>query len=219
MNRFCSFPALLRWLLACSALVAVGAIFACTMTSPAVNRAFAPSTSSSIATAGTQVARVDDATAHVTTTEATEEGDSGSARVTATMGDIRPGEDSADPVAVTSAFITELTTRWPEETSDSWFGRWSRWATPALSSVWEDRGVDAYRDELDHRHGWSIGAVIGAADGTCTQATCVIYVVVDQVLVGDGGTAVADTYATWRLTLLLGSEGWRVDSLDDGASR
>lgn len=216
MNHLRSLLAFLRWLLSCASLVAVGAIVACVMTSPpAANSA----SSSSTATTGAQVARTDDTTAHVTTTEATEEDETAPTRVPATPGDNRRDVDSADPVAVASAFITELSTRWPEEPSDSWYKRWYQWATPALASVWEDRGADAYRDELDRRHGWSIGTVVGTATGTCTQASCVVYTVVGQALVVDSGTPVADTYATWRLTLLHGPDGWRVDSLDDGSPR
>lgn len=216
MNHLRSLLAFLRWLLSCASLVAVGAIVACVMTSPpAANSA----SSSSTATTGTQVAHTDDTTAHVTTTEATEEDETAPTPVPATPRDTRLDVDSADPVAVASAFITELSTRWPEEPSDSWYKRWSQWATPALASVWEDRGADAYRDELDRRHGWSIGTVVGTANGTCTQTSCVVYPVVDQALVVDGGTPVADTYATWRLTLVHGPVGWRVDSLDDGSPR
>jgi hypothetical protein len=132
--------------------------------------------------------------------------------------DIDPDADAANPVEVAEAFVTTLTNRAPTDSDAGWRQRWSRWTTPELSAAWgDDRGADAYRVEVEGRHGFAVGTIVGSAVYDCDDTHCSVDVVADQTLVLDGHALNERNFVTWRLKLRREGAGWLVEAVAFGA--
>lgn len=132
--------------------------------------------------------------------------------------DIDPDGDARDPLAVAEAFVTTITNRPTAESDESWRRRWSKWATSSLSSMWgEDRGPDAYRSEVQRRHGLAVGMIVGSAVHDCDDVRCSADVVADQTFVLDDGVLSETNFVTWKVTLARSESGWLVDAVSFGA--
>lgn len=132
--------------------------------------------------------------------------------------DIDPDIDARDPLAVAEAFVTTITNRPSAESDESWRRRWSKWATSSLSSTWgAERGPDAYRSEVQRRHGLAVGMIVGAAVHDCDAVRCSVDVVADQSIVLDDGVLGETNFVTWKLELRAAASGWLVESVSFGA--
>ena len=131
--------------------------------------------------------------------------------------DVDPPADATKPDEVADAFVTTLTNRTSSEDDESWRRRWSKWTTPALSASWSNRGPDAYRLEVERRHGLAVGMIVGTAVRDCVDSRCTVDVVADQTLVFDGRVLNETNLVTWKLELRRDAAGWLVDSVSFGA--
>ncbi len=132
--------------------------------------------------------------------------------------DIDPDGDAGDPLAVAEAFVTTITNRPTAESDESWRRRWSKWATSSLSSTWgADRGPDAYRSEVQRRHGLAVGMIVGSAVHDCDDVRCSVDVVADQIFVLDDSVLGETNFVTWNVTLSRSESGWLVDAVSFGA--
>ena len=131
--------------------------------------------------------------------------------------DVDPRADAKNPLEVAEAFVTTLTNRTSLEDAESWRRRWSKWTTQTLSGSWSERGPDAYRSEVDGRHGLAVGMIVGTAVGDCDDSRCAIDVVADQTFVFDGHVLNETNFVTWKLVLRRDAAGWLVDSVSFGA--
>jgi hypothetical protein len=113
--------------------------------------------------------------------------------------------------------VTTLTDRPLAEDDESWRRRWSKWTTPTLSGSWSDRGPDAYRSEVEGRHGLAVGMIVGTAMRDCGDSRCTVDVVADQTFVFDGRVLNERNFVTWKLALRREAAGWLVDSVSFGA--
>lgn len=132
--------------------------------------------------------------------------------------DIDPDGDAGDPLAVAEAFVTTITNRPTAESDESWRRRWSKWATSSLSSrLGGDRGPDAYRSEVQRRHGLAVGMIVGSAVHDCDDVRCSVDVVADQTFVLSTPSSSETNFVTWKVTLSRSESGWLVDAVTFGA--
>ncbi len=132
--------------------------------------------------------------------------------------DIDPSADHLNSLAVAQAFVTTVTNRPERESYNDWRRRGSKWTTESLSSSFGgDRGPDAYRREVDARHGLAVGMVVGSSVHDCDGARCAVDVVADQTFILDGRVLDETNFVTWKLELRREASGWLVDAVGFGS--